>query len=77
MNKEPERKQHKKTSINFLCRNRLVRYTISLVCKACCDSLPCIRNEARLRGIKKGMVNVDNYADGVASIHLTVIVEKH
>ena len=47
-----------------------------LVCKVCWDSLPLIGNEARLRGIKKGMVNVDNYADGVASVHLTVIVEK-
>ena len=27
-----------------------------LVCKICCDSLPHIRNEARLRGIKKEMV---------------------
>ena len=35
---------------------------MSLVCKACCDSLPHIRNEARLTGIIKGMVNVDNYA---------------
>ena len=47
-----------------------------LVCKVFWDSLPLIGNEARLRGIKKGMVNVDNYADGVASVHLTVIVEK-
>ena len=47
------------------------------VCKVCCDILPHIRNEARLRGIKNGMVNMDNYADGVASIHLTDIVEKH
>ena len=50
---------------------------MSLVCKGCCHSLFHIRNEARLRGIKKGMVNVDNYADGVASIHVTTIVEKH
>ena len=34
---------------------------MSLVCKVCCDSLPHIRNEARLTGIIKGMVNVDNY----------------
>ena len=27
------------------------------------------RNEAKLRGIKKGSVNVDYNADGVASIH--------
>ena len=47
-----------------------------LVCKVYC-SLPHIRNEARLRGIKKGMVNVDNYADGSAYIHLTAIVDKH
>ena len=50
---------------------------MSLVYKVYYDSLPQIRNEARLRGIKKGMVNVDNYADGVASIHLASIVEKH
>ena len=48
-----------------------------LVCNVSWDSLPVIGNEARLRGIKKGMVNVDNYADGVVSVHLTAIVEKH
>ena len=48
---------------------------MSLVCKVYCDSLTHIRNKARLRGIRKGMVNVDNYADG--AIHLTAIVEKH
>ena len=35
-----------------------------------------ISNEARLRGIKTGPVNLDNYADGVAYIYL-VNVEKH
>ena len=50
---------------------------LSLVCKVCCDSIPHIRNEDRLRRIKNGMVNVDNYADGVASIHLAAIMEKH
>ena len=50
---------------------------MSLVRKVCCDSLPHIRNKDRLRRIKNGMVNVDNYADGVASIHLAAIVEKH
>ena len=30
-----------------------------------------------LRRIIKGMVNVDNYADGVASNYLTTILEKH
>ena len=48
-----------------------------LVCKVCCDSLAHIRNEARLRGIRKGMVNVDNYADGAASIRLAANVEIH
>ena len=43
----------------------------------CCDNLVYIRNEARLSGIEKGMVNVDNYGDGVASIHLAAIVGKH
>ena len=42
-----------------------------LVCKVCCDSLPHIRNEAGFRDIKKEMVNLDKYADGGASIHLT------
>ena len=50
---------------------------MSLVCKVYCQSLAHIRSEARLRGIKKGMVNVDNYADGVTSIHLAAIGEKH
>ena len=50
---------------------------MSLVYKVYYDSLPQIRNEARLRGMKKGMVNVDNYADGVASTYLTAIVKKH
>ena len=40
------------------------------------DSLPHIRNEAKLRGIKKGKVNLDNYTDGVASIHHTAIAEN-
>ena len=69
MNKEPDRKQHKK-NLSFLCRNRGKIYIVSLVCKVCCDSLPHITNEAGFRGIKKGMVNVDNYENGVAFIHL-------
>ena len=40
------------------------------------DSLPHIRNEAKLRGIKKGKVNLDNYTDGVASIRHTAIAEN-
>ena len=50
---------------------------MSLVCKACCDSSPHIRNEDRLTGVKKGLLNVDNYADGVKSIHLAASVEQH
>ena len=50
---------------------------MSLVCKVCYDSLAHIKNEARLKGINKRMVNVDNYADGMASIHLAAHVEKH
>ena len=50
---------------------------MSLVCEICCDSSAHIRNEARLRGVKKGLLNVDNYADGVTSIHLTANVETH
>ena len=36
---------------------------MSLVCKVCSDSSAYIRNEARLKGIKKGMINVGNYSD--------------
>ena len=67
----------KKFKKNFSAEADQQRYIMSLVYKVYYDSLPQIRNEARLRGIKKGMVNVDNYADGVASIYLTAIVEKH
>ena len=50
---------------------------MSLVCEVCCDSSAHIRNEARLRGRKKGLVNVGNYVDGVTSIHLAADLEKH
>ena len=50
---------------------------MSLVCEICCDSSAHIRNEARLRGVKKGLLNVDNYADGVTPIHLVANVETH
>ena len=74
INKEPDRKHHKE-NLKFLCRSRLARvyYVISMQSH---DSLPHIRNEAKLREIKKGKVNLDNYADGVASIHHTAIVEN-
>ena len=80
MDKEPDRKQHKKNLNKFSLQKQISKiYIISLVCKiyiislvrkVCCDSLPHIRNEAGFRGIKKGMVNVDNYENGVAFIHL-------
>ena len=63
------RQKTTRKNLNFLCRNKGKTYIVSLVCKICCDSLPHIRNEAGFRGIKKGIVNVDNYANGVASIH--------
>ena len=50
---------------------------MQLVCKVCCASLAHTSNEARSRGIKKGLVNVDNYADGVIFIHLAGNVKKH
>ena len=50
---------------------------MSLVCEVCCDSSAHTRNEARLRGMKKGLFNVDNYGDGVISIHLAVNLEKY
>ena len=73
MNKEPDRKPHKKTLNKFYLQKQISKiYIISLlVCKVCCDSLPHIRNEAGFRGIIKGMVNADNYGNGVSSFHLT------
>ena len=50
---------------------------MSLVCEVCCDSSAHTENEARLRGMKKGLFNVDNYGDGVTSIHLAVNLEKY
>ena len=35
-----------------------------------------IRNEARLKGIKKGSVNVDDYIDGIASIHFANVEKR-
>ena len=49
---------------------------MSLVCKVCSDSSAYIRNEARLKGIKKRMINVDNYSDDVASIHLVANIKN-
>ena len=49
---------------------------MSLVYKVCSNSLANTRNEASIRGIKKGSVYVDNYADSVAYIHLANM-EKH
>ena len=49
---------------------------MSLVCKVCSDSSAYIRNEARLKGMKKGMINVDNYSDGVESIHLVANIKN-
>ena len=50
---------------------------MSLICKIWCGSSAHIRNEARLRWRKKELVNVDNHADSVTSIHLAGNVEKH
>ena len=49
---------------------------MSLLSKVCCNSLAHIRNEARLRRVKEGSLNVDNYADFAACIHLAN-VQKH
>ena len=49
---------------------------MSLVSKVCCSSLAHIRNEARLRRVKEESLNVDNYADFAACIHLAN-VQKH
>ena len=51
-------------------------YIMSLVSKVCCSSLAHIRNEARLRRVKEGSLNVDNYADFAACI-LLANVQKH
>ena len=69
-------KQKKKTKIFKSCHSKNTSlqkqlnkgiYTMSLVCKVCCNSLT-PTNEARLREIKKGSVNVNKYADGVVFI---------
>ena len=71
MNKEPERKQHKNSLNKLSLQKQISKTNISLVCKVCCNSLPNTKNEAGFRGIKTGMVNVDNYANRAASVHLT------
>ena len=48
-----------------------------LVREVCCGSSTHIRNEARLRGIKMGLVNVSNYSNGVTSIHPAANVENY
>ena len=84
MNEEPDRKErNKRTFTTFKKRpfnedssaeTDQRRYIMSLVCEVCCGSLVYIKNEARLRGIKKGLVN---YAESITSIHLAANVEKH
>ena len=49
---------------------------MSLVSNVCCSSLAHMRNEARFRRVKEGSLNVDNYADFAACIHLAN-VQKH
>ena len=42
---------------------------MSLVCEVCCGSSVHVINEARLRGIKMGLVNVGNYAHRWCNIY--------
>ena len=61
MSYQPERKQSKNLKLlkklpskeDFSAETDKQQYILSLVCTACCDSLAHIRNEARLRGIKR------------------------
>ena len=79
MNKELNKKQSKKLTFKtfkkclfkdgFSAEIDEQGYVLSL-------SLARIKNEARLRGIWKALGNVDNYADGVASIHLANVEEN-
>ena len=50
---------------------------MSLECEVCSGSSAHIRNETRLRGVKMGLVNVGNYADGLTFIQLVANVEKY
>ena len=61
MSYQPERKQSKNLKLlktlpfkeDFSVETDQQQYILSLVCTVCCDSLAHIRNEARLRGIKR------------------------
>ena len=61
MSYQPERKQSKNLKLlkklpckeDFSAETDKQQYIMSLVCTVCCDSLAHIRNEARLRGIKR------------------------
>ena len=61
MSYQPERKQCKNLKLlkklpfkeDFSAEADKQQYILSLVCTVCCDSSAHIRNEARLRGIKR------------------------
>ena len=61
MSYQPERKQSKNLKLlkklpfkeDFSAEADKQQYILSLVCTVCCDSSAHIRNEARLRGIKR------------------------
>ena len=61
MSYQSERKQSKNLKLlkklpfkeDFSAETDKQQYILSLVCTVCCDSLAHIRNEARLRGIKR------------------------
>ena len=61
MSYQPERKQSKNLKLlkklpfkeDFSAETDKQQYILSLVCTFCCDSLAHIRNEARLKGIKR------------------------
>ena len=61
MSYQPERKQSKNLKLlkklpfkeDFSAETDKQQYILSLVCTVCCDSFAHIRNEARLKGIKR------------------------
>ena len=87
MSEEPDRKQSEKLTFetfkkcpfkeNSFAKTDQQGYIILLVCKNYCGSSACIRNKAKLREIKKGLVDMGNYADGGTSVYLAANFEKH
>ena len=58
----------------LLSRNRLARVHCVISLQSLLSQFR--RNDGRLRGINKGLINLDNFADGIASIHLANVERK-